>query len=1509
MTADFLERTLDTIEDRETGLLVWGAVDGYFTQAELEDLIDPALNVALDNHENVGIYDGLAVIKEMVRRGWLMSVPQPDHTVRYRSRMAETVRLLARLRQLFPQHGRTPNGWQLAPTLVVDFRFQRRQRQYPRRNIQVAEVLRDIGAVTNQARLLDFANEVLSSSAAIRAGGLSSFQVRAAQRILKSIDTKKPSSTIVCAGTGSGKTLAFYLPALSTILHDHATDADERPWVKAISIYPRNELLKDQLREIFFRVRGLSPVNGRRRLRIGAFYGDVPGFAGRAMNWPRAWIDAGPHKVCPFLRCPDCGADLLWREEDFTALREKLVCRVGCGFSTDEYELALTRESQSQRPPDLLFTTTETLNRQLTSPRFCHLFGVGPRALRPPHLVLLDEVHTYDSRHGAQVAYLLRRWQQLVGSQLRFVGLSATLRDAVQFFADLVGCRLGSVAEIVPRPEEMESEGAEYMVAVRGDPVSRSALLSTTIQAAMLVQRCLDRPAAAGQQTMGLGLYGTRTFAFTDNLDSINRLYFNLLDAEGRDSRGAPDLRNAPNGGLAVLRQPGPSRGRYLAGQDWRACTDLQHNLATRLVVSRVSSQDRGVNASADVVVATAALEVGFDDPSVGAIVQHKAPRNMASFLQRKGRAGRTRGMRPWSVVVLSDYGRDRIAYQAYDQLFDPELPIRFLPLRSRYVQRMQATYATLDYLSTRMPATMNRSLWNCLSGKPETPEPQRRMIAHEIRALIESDGATAGFAEYLGSALQLSADDVSSLLWEYPRPLMTTVLPTALRRLETNWRGDFPRMDSPLPEFVPSSLFEDLTLPEVRIELQRLRQPAGTEHFMAFFAAIAEFAPGRISRRFGIDHELDRDWVAPPANVLALAPSGDIELDLIGETCPIGIFQVRRPNGLQAIPVYQPIAIKPTRPPAFVGDTSNSQLRWNTQFHALGEGRYLGTPPESVGSAILRGLTIHLHAQHMPVEVRRFAMSCDANMTLSRVAHAAQISFVKDGLPAGIGAAFAVDGVAFDMVMPAALWRIVTTDNEISRALRTLRFSDDAWRGRSLNALSNPFQRDWLAQIQISAVSAEAVTTGTTLRQAAAAVHNGSAVVGRSSVLAAIFMAQVVDDAGVDLNLFGDDRLRRDLQALLNDPAVQAELNRMSARLWEPIDAGWEPWLREIFSSTLAAGILRAIQDLCPNLDVENLVVDVEPNEGAAADAECKVWVTERGPGGNGQIEQFVASYAENPRRFYSMIRASLEMGELELVDDQLSRLAAALTDDAAAFPQVNDSATRLRTAAGHQEMAAAVLDLRRGLSREGFIPFHGMISAALSRLFRPNSQAMSDRYLNGALRQWGNEEQRLGIEIDLRVVSYWLSQSKDIDEIARASGLEVGNDAAAWRMSAVYGLLWGRGRTIREASLRHYNQFTPAVPIERLLVVRTLVDRGARIWIGAEDWFELTSDLLSKGRLVTLYCAPNERELLAAALNALICNPIESDYLRAFARVQGVRVGRGAVFEADVEMIEAVQ
>ena len=68
--------------------------------------------------------------------------------------------------------------------------------------------------------------------------------------------------------------------------------------------------------------------------------------------------------------------------------------------------------------------------------------------------------------------------------------------------------------------------------------------------------------------------------------------------------------------------------------------------------------QDSGVAADADIVVATASLEVGFDDDRVGAVLQHKAPHDVAQFLQRKGRAGRNSATRASSrkPVTLPNY-------------------------------------------------------------------------------------------------------------------------------------------------------------------------------------------------------------------------------------------------------------------------------------------------------------------------------------------------------------------------------------------------------------------------------------------------------------------------------------------------------------------------------------------------------------------------------------------------------------------------------------------------------------------------------------------------------------------------------------------------------------------------------------------------------------------------------------------------------------------------------------
>jgi ATP-dependent helicase YprA (DUF1998 family) len=282
-------------------------------------------------------------------------------------------------------------------------------------------------------------------------------------------------------------------------------------WVKLLAIYPRTELLRDQFAEVYAEARrldGLLQARGAGKIRIGALFGETPENATRLKRSDRdSWRSTAEGRVCGYMGCPrpGCDGELLWRNQDLDQGREHLSC-ARCGHGIPADELVLTRERLRTDPPDILFTTTEMLNQRLSDTASRHLFGLRPGAARPPEMVLLDEVHTYCGNHGAQVGYLLRRWRHLVHAPITFVGLSATLQDSVRFFARLTGLAEYQVEEIAPRPGDMVAEGAEYLLALRGDPVSRASLLSTTIQGAMLMMRVMDR--AQGEPSNGL--YGQR---------------------------------------------------------------------------------------------------------------------------------------------------------------------------------------------------------------------------------------------------------------------------------------------------------------------------------------------------------------------------------------------------------------------------------------------------------------------------------------------------------------------------------------------------------------------------------------------------------------------------------------------------------------------------------------------------------------------------------------------------------------------------------------------------------------------------------------------------------------------------------------------------------------------------------------------------------------------------------------------------------------------------------------
>ncbi len=1509
---NFLSRVLDSIEEHESRLLVWGIVDGAFRNQELNDLIYPLVDSALESGYDEFI-EPADVVTSLLEYKWVVEVELTDGTVGYRSRMAETVRLLQRLRQLFPRHSRQSNGWQEAPTLVADFRFHRRRRQYPKRNLMGDEALARISAVTDDPSV------IAAIKALIGYGDgktqLAGFQLRATERILRSIETDKPLGTIVTAGTGSGKTLAFYLPALASVTR-HLLTGDPAPWVKVVALYPRSELLKDQLREVIKRAGGLQGVLGERPIRIGAFYGDTPLMA-QFCDWPKL----GGDLICPSLKCIRCSGDMVWREVDHSVGREALSCR-DCDWSVDGTVFPLTRKSLAEAPPDILFTTTEMLNQRLSDNEFNRLFGIGAHAQRPPELVLLDEVHTYEGRHGAQVAYLLRRWRHLVEQPLRFVGLSATLREAASFFSTLTGMSQTFVEEISPRlHDETEFEGAEYMLALRGDPVSRAALLSTTIQSCMLLQRCLDPKTASLEDSVSQGAFGQRTFVFTDDLDVTNRLYFDLLSAEGRKSNGDPDMRHAPQGGLAFLRRSGPSSSRYHGGQDWRVCEELGHLPSDRLSIQRVSSQDRGIDSSSDVVVATATIEVGFDDPTVGVVVQHKAPRGMASFLQRKGRGGRTRGMRPWTVVVLSDYGRDRIAYQAYDLLFDPELPSRTLPLSNRYITRMQAVFALIDYLGQKLQDAPQGSVWKDLTEVPKN-EQRRSRITKEIRTILETGNGTRKFEQYLSWALRLPKEEVPALLWEYPRPLMTTALPTALRRLASNWKAngqpgaDLKIRNNPLPDFVPATLFSDLNLAEVRIELPR--QTSGRkedfEPGMPVFSVLREFAPGRVSRRFGIRYRTERYWVAPPTDALAGQQNSNLSIDGFGTYARLGRFSFWRNGKPVTVPVLRPVTIKPTAPPANITDSSNARLNWQSQFVPFGEPTWLESPLGGTWNQLIPRLGFFTHAGHAHIEIRRFATGASAEVGVGPAQRVAfNTTFSLDDIEeVALGAAYQADGVLFQIQIPSDLFNVSDAPSDKWRAIRTARYFDTAWRGELLGNVSSPFLREWLAQVYISALTSDAIHTNSSLEAASERVRRGTASVAIDQVLDVLFQSQA-QYAPDEAELLPQDRLRQELDDLLSQESIVSQLQELAAYLWRPIDSDWEPWLRTIYHSTFGAVLLKTIGDLCPSINLDDLTLDLDrgPIDYVEAapivPASAEVWITEKSPGGCGLIEEFMRSYAEDPRRFFAMVRSNLEMGEFEIIDHQMAKLLQMLIGGESQS-DTPDWIGKIRGAKRFEDLASASRRLRHSLQKDGFSTFHGFVVSVGNRILRPGAGPGTDQYLASAIDKWRSHEERLGVEIDLRVICFWLSQAPDIDAIMDEGVILTGVDRNAWRMNAIYGLLWARGRFIRSAPLQTRNSFTELPPVERLLVIDTIGDDRERISVENDDWLGTVQQLMSEAKMVTLVCGSEKRALLGSAIHALITNPIDTGYLRAYARLQGLRQTKDKL-EADLELLEAAQ
>jgi len=880
---------LTLIERREAEQIQYGLYDMLLTGDEVLSAFSPAqeaeVRVALD---------------VLWQRGLIVRFEDhaDHHAWRFRSRMAETVRLVSKLRQRkvdYIGEVRTHRN-ENSPRLVHDLKFEMRQRHVPDRNLPMADLIAPL-----QPRLAQVAHvlEALFPAAEFQFSG---FQKRALQAIAEHILLKPRRGDVrglvVTASTGSGKTYAFFLPVLAYCLAEKGLRG--QGGVKAICLYPRVALSENQL-EDFVRLlyRANQHLPPERAITVGIDSGASPyttyDFTQadysplKKRGW--RWAESEARYVCPFARCPVCDGELAVQQTQ----PDVILC-TACGA---QHSFILYAKNQfRETPPDVLVATTESLNSRLMDSKYQMLFGNAD--FPPPAVVMLDEIHLQSSTKGMQIGFLLRRLaarikQGAAGSthppNLMLVGLSATIAQPRAFFSDLTGLTPSAIAQVAPDEEtEMVTAGAERYLFVRAEQEEDTAVISTLLQTAMVVVHTMPEPSPE-EQAEGIAKY--KTFGFAQSLDVVGRWYYQLSDAEKINRENCEGRRDRPpehwpiehtplywyrmpgynralfpdffGRGLGSAPCPCPQRGYpdldcvyFQEGECWWA---MLQGLEDPMRIKRKSARDRQerIEPEDDLIITTTALEVGYDDASLMGIIQYQSPSNVASFVQRKGRGGRQVGTRPVVTTVLSPYKTsDTFLYQNHHLLVEPRF--KKLPLNpdNPFLQRIHGFYALFDWLAY----LAGRQVLHLALGDG--------MEAQDYAALKQLTGRSEvlnAFRAYLADAFHLDDPvrlqellvDPSAHSWNDNGILSCGLgrLMDALHEafdLQSGRSGQVEARRQVLRDYLPQNLFSDINLPELDVWYDQQRQAEDVS------LGLSETIPGNVTFRGGAGS----CWIAP---------------------------------------------------------------------------------------------------------------------------------------------------------------------------------------------------------------------------------------------------------------------------------------------------------------------------------------------------------------------------------------------------------------------------------------------------------------------------------------------------------------------------------------------------------------------------------------------------------------------------------------------------------------------
>jgi DEAD/DEAH box helicase/Helicase conserved C-terminal domain len=990
------DEVLTFIEQREAEQVAYGIYDVTMTGVEVIDNFQPSEDIPLAaENKTDAVRQALQYLANDLQIIRFDRNDSPSDWI-FRSRIAETVRLIVKLRQrIVNQNNEKPtHRISKCKRLVSDVKFSVASRRVPRRNIVVNECLEPLlNGNCEQQQAAQILLEVINNSLP-KLRSMSGFQGRTFESILQVIELSKQQGiekgVVVTASTGAGKTYAFFLPILAKMIIERCLRG--KIGVKAICIYPRVALSENQLTdfiEVLFHLNQVLEGRDLPTLTIGLESGaavyqirdfrDTRETHQKQLEKMRGWTFQDSGYLSPFAYCVgtsnhscDNGKQRLIA---YSTQPDALVCPA-CNKQYPFIQFA--RDVMGKHPPDLLIATTESLHRRLLSSKYQYLFGTD--TFCAPSVVMLDEIHLQTSTAGTQVALLLRRLMARIrlgqkdrneSANLAFVGLSATIAEPPQFLSELSGVPVTRISHVTPHEEEMQTIGAERYIFVRAEENEDTAIISTLIQTAMCVLHTMPQPSQ--------GRY--RTFGFVQSLDLVGRWTYQMQDAEKvkpeqKQFRDRERETNTPvsERQIRVLplytyrfppynRQLFPNFMRtdfncecdcnrnnlpnlecplFQAGECWWVLSQNGKSRREPLNIKRKAGSDRAViiEPDDDLVITTSALEVGYDDEDLMCVLQYQAPANVASFVQRKGRGGRKVGTRPIIITVLSPYKpTDLFLFRNEHLLTDPTFQKLPLNPQNRYLQRIHGFYAFFDWLAYR--ASFMRIELDL-----------DRLYRRGYEYLMEQTaniGVLLEFKDYLQKTFAIPDDAISrvlgseneGLLWGiFHGGLMKTVHP----KFEQN-NQEFVDARKFLNNHLPENLFSDINLPEVRVDYKPDNSsPNKKTNPESISLAISETIPGNVTFRGGEGST----WIPPEPSedeitLITLSQYYQFPPNPINNpnTVNLPVRALKKveiiPQSTRSIPLYRPTAINPTQ---FSRDYNSSFWWCNPENGTLNESR-----------------------------------------------------------------------------------------------------------------------------------------------------------------------------------------------------------------------------------------------------------------------------------------------------------------------------------------------------------------------------------------------------------------------------------------------------------------------------------------------------------------------------------------------------------------------------------------